>query len=79
METNQIIIIAFCWFSACGLLCSFYLMCQHKRAEDREKKKIFYLKQNSIKPSEIEYKLNMPQKEEMKDEHDENQLEIVWY
>ncbi len=77
METNQILIIAFCSFSACGLLCSFYLMCQHKREENRENKIEFYLKQNSIRPTLIEYKLDMPQKEEMKDEHDKNQLEIV--
>ena len=84
LESNQIIIIAFCSFSACGLLFSFYLVCRHKINEAREKN---IVKNNRVKPVEFTYTLEYPQTsenlqnsekfEETKDERENNFISNV--
>ena len=84
LESNQIMIITFCSFSACGLLFSFYLVCQHKIAENREKN---IVKINRVKPVEFTYTLEYPQTsenlqnsekfEETKDERENNFISNV--
>ena len=84
LESNQIMIIAFCSFSACGLLFSFYLVCRHKINEAREKN---IVKNNKIKPVEFTYTLEYPQTsanlqtteqfEETKDERENIFISIV--
>lgn len=86
METNNIIIITFCSFSGLGLLCSLYLICQHKSEAFREEKMLQNnIKNNKVKPFEFNYTIEYPQItenlqtteqfEETKDEC-ENQIRI---
>jgi hypothetical protein len=75
LEANEIMIIAFCSFSSLGLLFSCYLMCKHKIDENREIQILQELKNNRVRPMEINYKLEYPQ-EETKDEHEEILLNI---
>ncbi len=79
MDSNQVLIIVFCSFSASGLLLSLCLICKHKLDLDREiqiLKELRNNRKNRVKPLVMNYTLEYPQ-QEMKDENDDKIINIT--